>query len=157
MRVAGDDDLDVSSFGGHTGDVGQVQPVVLRVDFQCAAFLASDPEDFSQIELTGLAMPEQTASRMANHVDVRISNSLDESASHLARIMLELVMDRCDDPVELAQHIIGQVQTPIIQDIDFTAVKQSNPGQFFLIRSISRRWSRKRSGSRPCAIVTRRE
>ena len=123
MRVTRYHELHAGMLGGHARGVGEIEPVGLRIYLERAPLLARHAQYLAQVEFAGFPMSDQAAARMTDHVDVWIANRLDLPPRHLARILLQLVVDGGDHPIELGQHVIGQVEASIVENVYLDAAK----------------------------------
>jgi hypothetical protein len=80
-------------------------------------------QDCLQVHLHALALADEPTGEMADRMDVRIANGAqDPCGDPIARLGLP-IMDGSHDPVGVLEHVIGQIQRSIFQDVQLNALK----------------------------------
>src|SRR5579871_6527947 len=72
MRIRRDRQLDAGRFGGVCIDVVQVQPARIGIQLEMTAVLAGSSNDGLRVDLVGLALADQPASRMTDYRNMKI-------------------------------------------------------------------------------------
>ena len=63
---------------------------------------------------------------MADDRSVRILDRLQQPLGHLCRLLIEYGMHAGDDYIHLGEHIVGQIEIAVGEDVDFDAGKDRN-------------------------------
>ena len=74
--------------------------------------------------LSGLALEQPPAGRMAEHVDPRTLERAQDAVGHLRLILREVRVHRGDDDVELGEAVVGEVEPAVGEDVAFDAGEQ---------------------------------
>ncbi len=90
--------------------VAHVQPVWLRVDLQGGPRLCGTRDDPLDIHLGARSLQDPPARQVADAVDVRVVERAEDALGGAA---LERGMHRRDDPVELRQHVVVDVERAV--------------------------------------------
>ena len=134
MRVGRADDLHAGAQRVANVLAAEVEPVGQAVDLERHAFLARDLVDPLEVERVLRPAVDDPALRVAEAAHVRVAQRLLDALGLLApRQPLPAVHARLD-PVELGQHVVGQVEPPVGQDVALDPAQDAERGQHLVRR-----------------------
>ena len=146
-----------SAAGPPRVDVAQVEPLGRRVDLDRLAVRAGGGEDRLEVDVVGLARVEAAAGGMREHVHAGVAERAHDARGHLRARLLEARVHGGQHHVQLGQHLVGEVERAVGQDVALAAGQDAD-AEARLQRADGRAiCARSSSTSRPPAIVVERE
>ena len=123
MRVAADRDPYAALARERAVDVRQVEPRRLAVELDESASRAGAIEHCGEVEFHRRPLVDEAATRVGEDRQVRMIERLQESLGLAAPGELKACVDRADDVVESGEHLVGQRQRPVLEDVDLDALQ----------------------------------
>src|SRR5579875_255065 len=127
VRVGIDNDADATFLRRHQGRVVQVEAIRLGVQLQQTAVVGRRLEDYLQVHVIALALADQPASRVTDGMYMRALDGIQEPPGDLLPRLVLAVVDGGDHPVGLREHVLGQVQPAVLQDVQLHPLEQGDP------------------------------
>ena len=120
MGIGRNGDSDTSLAGEPRVRVAQVQPVGLGVDLERGSRLRGPRDDALDVDVGSGPLQDPPAGQVSDAVDVRV---VDRAQDALGRVALERGVHRRDDPVELREHLVGDVERAVGADVDLDSAQ----------------------------------
>ena len=102
-------------------DIAEVEAHVVRVDLERGAMLLRGGEELVHRGLKTWPAVHDAAGRMADHMDERVRDRLQEAVGRDARLLLERGVRARHHPVEFGEQVVCVVERAVRQDVDLAA------------------------------------
>src|SRR3569833_2772722 len=119
VRIAVDGDHHAGLLGHLAIDVLQIETFRMGDELKSTTAMPRGLDDALHVDLIGLALTDQTAARMRKDVHVAMLERTEIARGLLCAIEFELTVDGGHDDIEFAQHIFGQIEFAVLQDVYF--------------------------------------
>ena len=95
----------------------------MRIDFEVYLFCFRLANDLQHVDIVGLPLADQSSAGVGEQGYMRVVERLQHSLRLLCPAQVELAVDRRHDQVELGKHGVGQIEVPVVQNVDLDALE----------------------------------
>ena len=127
MGVGTDGELDAGLDGHSAVDVLEVQSGGVGVDLQGRARPGGMLDHRGHVQVHRLPMAEEPAGRVADARDVRIVHRLERAGRDPLAGAAQRRVDRCDDPIQVGQQLVVEVELALREDVHLGPGQQGDP------------------------------
>lgn len=117
----------------------RIEPVGQRVDLHGDAGARGGVHHCVHVERVGRPAQQQPPRRVAQHVDVRVGDRLQQARGHLVAILIEGRVDRRDHHIEGGQAVVSEIERPVRADVAFDAREETDAVDLAVERADARR------------------
>ena len=123
MGVGVDHDLHALLLGLAEVDVVQVEAVGIGIQLHRNFVFRGGRQNGVHVECVGVAAQLNAAGGMSEERGIRILDGFQQALGHLCGFLIEDGVHAGDDDIHLREHVVGEIEVAVGQDIDFDAGK----------------------------------